>query len=405
MQRHILAMLIIGLITSSSSLCAMENKKRKLDDPNMNDYSLPLQDQKIERSLEEQKKDEKLTEYFDKLVNLVIDDKATDVYSFLSEYTFEKQSFDYKQSLFLDADRAPNPELVNKMIGYLEIHAKEEGSFLRRCHEFDTQRWVRYNLTVSQLIQQYLEKFVRENKDKDKLQISVNQALGNIKKLQQGADPEKLFNETLITSLLNQQAENHTKRIKNFELLLQQFVQVYPTKKTSEFMLLWNKCNLFMLAVQIGSVKHIEQFAQLIDINQQDDYKRNALFYCNDVEIAKQLIKNGINSEAVDMYERNALFYIKDYATAEYLVQNKYTSVMCVDKIERTVLFECQNAKLIKLYIQAGADVHHADIYGETPLFAHGDNKEIVELLHAQGAKVDIKNKSKQTALFKARTP
>ena len=53
------------------------------------------------------------------------------------------------------------------------------------------------------------------------------------------------------------------------------------------------------------------------DVNHLDKYGRNALFTCDDYEVAKILIANDINVRHLDIYGRNILYYNTDHSISK----------------------------------------------------------------------------------------
>lgn len=191
-----------------------------------------------------------------------------------------------------------------------------------------------------------------------------------------------------------------------FEELLMEFITVYPTKTASQFEILWQKgVNPLMLAVQIGSIVHVQEFLnkKTIDVNAQDAEGKTALMYCNDAEIAELLIKHGAKGGITDEFGRTALFYIYDLPTIQYLVTRAIVDVHHCDKYGQNVLFFCKQKEVMSFFISQKVDVHAIDRNGRTPLFEHGVHEDLTSLLLEAGAKANHKDKNGRTALFECR--
>ena len=149
-----------------------------------------------------------------------------------------------------------------------------------------------------------------------------------------------------------------------FNFLIERGADVYAVDQQQRNVLLWQIENSKSLAI----IKVlVEQYH--FDVNQPDEAgtsplmlaaKRKDLFAekQRELNIAKYLVDNGANINAVDNEGRNVLFYLyKDYEPAKRLLQYLITqgiNVNHLDKSGRNVLFYA--TKHIELLLKAGTD-------------------------------------------------
>ncbi len=131
-----------------------------------------------------------------------------------------------------------------------------------------------------------------------------------------------------------------------------------------------------------------------------------------DPELAAQMIKSGANLRAVDK-EGNSVMYHALYSGKEEIVRamlgQGFGANSPIDDQGTTPLHylaqrSSSKTELIKLFIDAGADIERKNSKGETPLmkacnqFVHY-NTGAAEVLIKAGAKVDVKNSQGMTPL------
>lgn len=156
-----------------------------------------------------------------------------------------------------------------------------------------------------------------------------------------------------------------TTSLEIFNFLIERGADVYAVDQQQRNVLLWQVENSKSLAIIKALV---EQYH--FDVNQPDDAgasplmlaaKRKDLFAAEqrDLNIAKYLVDNGANVNAVDNEGRNVLFYLyKGYAQDKQLLQYLITqgiNVNHLDKSGKNVLFYVKTEH-IDLLLKAGAD-------------------------------------------------
>lgn len=157
-----------------------------------------------------------------------------------------------------------------------------------------------------------------------------------------------------------------------------------------------------------------------MDINTTDEYKENALFYCNfkwstlltekREEIDEKfnfLMNNGINIHQVNDQGENALY--KEIGSVENL---KKLIGMGVDVCKKTmnganVLFSITHSVIdpflkIKECFNHGLSLNDSDDRGETPLFyINGSYKEMLDFLVKNGANINHLNNNDENILMR----
>jgi hypothetical protein len=169
------------------------------------------------------------------------------------------------------------------------------------------------------------------------------------------------------------------------------------------------------------------------DINWQfkDSWDENKTFLhrCNHVEMAKILIKKGVNPHALDDYNKNVLYYAQNMELIKYYLSLK---VDYQSKEQNSVLFHCtgpqayekakffidlginplqknqhnhtvlhftENIELMKLFIDLGVDVNALDDDNNSAL--HNTKKySAMKLLLERGANPNVENHLGLTPLF-----
>lgn len=157
-----------------------------------------------------------------------------------------------------------------------------------------------------------------------------------------------------------------------------------------------------------------------MDINTIDEYKENALFYCNfkwSTQLTEKreeidekfnfLINNGINIYQVNDHGENALY--KEIGSVENL---KKLIEMGVDVCKKTmnganVLFSITHSVIdpflkIKECFNHGLSLNDSDGKGETPLFyINGSYKEMLDFFIKNGANINHLNNNDENILMR----
>lgn len=123
---------------------------------------------------------------------------------------------------------------------------------------------------------------------------------------------------------------------------------------------------------------------------------------CNALELAKFLIKSGVDVNAINKHNCTALNYAifsNSYEVAKVLIESG--AVLSPSIMLSTVGFQLNSPKIVELLIEVGADINAVDKDGNTTLHRAMcfSNPEIAEILIKKGADLEIKNKLGETPL------
>ncbi len=150
------------------------------------------------------------------------------------------------------------------------------------------------------------------------------------------------------------------------------------------------------------------------DINAQDKKGKTPLHYLviNDSQSAAELLINeGANVNAKDNNNQTPLDYVRSQEMAKLMISSgaKFgDSYVSANSGKYSLLHEAValgNKNLIELLIANGANVNVQDEDGNTPLHYGKDNQETTQLLIANGADVNAKNKEGNTSLHQTKNP
>lgn len=110
-----------------------------------------------------------------------------------------------------------------------------------------------------------------------------------------------------------------------------------------------------------------------------DDYGRNALFFCQDIDTAKVWLKAGADVNAYNHQDNQTLCYINQLQTCEFYDNATYGSIDSKDPKD--------TIQLLELYLKAGADPNVCyDSDSAINRAAHSGNIDAIKLLHQYGA-------------------
>lgn len=167
-----------------------------------------------------------------------------------------------------------------------------------------------------------------------------------------------------------------------------------------------------IFAILSRSSNLVETFIRYgADVNFIDDDYETPLMKAateSTAEIVQLLIDNGANVNFVetDGMGWTALMFAAGNNSSDVvrtLLLNK-ASVSIVDNSNNTALFFVNNADSLSLLIEAGADVHHENDSGQTPLIhaAIGGYSDVIEMLINHNANVNCKDLNGKTPLMYA---
>ena len=141
-------------------------------------------------------------------------------------------------------------------------------------------------------------------------------------------------------------------------------------------------------------------------LNGPPDVKEAALrgaTYSGNPRVVAEILKYNpdVNAQAllieIERYSSNKPD--SDIVAVVRLLLDAKADVNIADVFGNTALFGLDNAEVVNLLIRAGADVNHANRNGQTALF-RASNAKVVNLLIRAGADVNRANKNGETALF-----
>ena len=157
---------------------------------------------------------------------------------------------------------------------------------------------------------------------------------------------------------------------------------------------------------------------QGVDVNTLNKKGQPALFFCENITIAKKLIAQGADIYLKDNEQKSALDYIQNPELLSYLmtkglnVKEKDTNQQSalINYVKKTsssirtasdgLKFD-KHYKTIKVFLDSGANINETLPYtDETILFLVNDTKLLDKLIR-DGINIEAKNKMGQTALFK----
>lgn len=122
---------------------------------------------------------------------------------------------------------------------------------------------------------------------------------------------------------------------------------------------------------------------------------------CNALELAKFLIKSGVDVNAIkhNCTALNYAIFSNSYEVAKVLIESG--AVLSPSIMLSTVGFQVNSSKIVELLIEVGADINAVDEDGNTTLHRAMclSNPEIAEILIKKGADLEIKNKLGETPL------
>lgn len=96
---------------------------------------------------------------------------------------------------------------------------------------------------------------------------------------------------------------------------------------------------------------------------------------------------------------------VNDVEKMKNLLSQSGIDLEVVDDYGRTALNCARRFEIIKLLVEAGANINAQNMYGDTSLIVESEgNFDIVNFLIDSGADLNIKNKNGETALFRAIT-
>jgi ankyrin repeat protein len=154
--------------------------------------------------------------------------------------------------------------------------------------------------------------------------------------------------------------------------------------------------------------------AQGADVNVADHNGKTVLMYACEVgsfELVKLLIAQGANVSAADYLRKTVLMYACGagiFQTIELLIAQRVDINLADSGGKTALMYACECGKgekgVINLLIQSGADIGARDLYqqGILAYTSNTENLAIVELIIAQGAKVNVADYHNRTPVMYA---
>jgi len=138
-------------------------------------------------------------------------------------------------------------------------------------------------------------------------------------------------------------------------------------------------------------------------VNELDNTGKNALFFEENVENIRLLLKYGINVNQIDVDGKNALFKTYNPEIVRLLV-DAGINVNQIDNNGENALFDdvSKNTESLRLLLDAGINVNHLKSGNENVLFKIKENPQIVRLLLNAGINVNQINSKNENVLFSA---
>lgn len=134
-----------------------------------------------------------------------------------------------------------------------------------------------------------------------------------------------------------------------------------------------------------------------IDVNVRNNWNETPLHTQQDIKIIKVLLEAGANVNTIDQSCYTPLHWKRNVEVVELLIQSG-ADVNTRSFHNWTPLHLIRDIKTAEALIKAGANVNAVDEFNNTPLF-YQDTLEVIKFLIQKGADVNIKNTVNRTPL------